>query len=150
QTGVRLGSDWGQTPFDVCSSLYRPRIVGIKYSLNARPKSYRGEKFQSLRAAESSTSAGHVSTIAWRLTSTLNEMSAAGNDSRTTSRISSADGLKAPTLYAVRRSLERSAAASVSSASTPSGIAMNGMRGAGRTKHEYESACAAAGTISGA
>jgi hypothetical protein len=38
-------------------------MVGIKYSLNARVKSYLGENCQSRRAAPSSTSAGQESTI---------------------------------------------------------------------------------------
>ena len=42
---------------------YRSRMVGIRYSRKARSKSYCGAKLQSARAAESSTSAGHESTI---------------------------------------------------------------------------------------
>ena len=42
---------------------YRWRIVGIRYSLNARSKSYAGLNPQSVRAAESSRSAGHESTM---------------------------------------------------------------------------------------
>ena len=43
---------------------YRSLIVGIRYSENARAKSYAGEYPQSRRAALSSTSAGQESTIA--------------------------------------------------------------------------------------
>ena len=50
---------------------YRSRMVGIRYSRNARSKSYAGSKPQSARAAESSTSAGHESTMPCRFSSTL-------------------------------------------------------------------------------
>ena len=77
-------------------------------------------------------------------------MCASGNDRTTTARISSADGLNALTLYAVRVSRSAGTDARSISASTPSGIAMNGMRVSGRTKHAYGSPFAAACIISGA
>ena len=46
-----------------------PRIIGIRYSENARAKSYWAACPQSARAAESFTSAGHESTIPCRFTS---------------------------------------------------------------------------------
>ena len=58
--------------------------------------------------------------------------------------VSAADGLNAATLYAVRVSDCRGACPSVSSASTASGIAMNGMVVSGRTKQAYGSFLAAA------
>ena len=71
-------------------------------------------------------------------------MFARGNAATTTSRMSPAEGLKAVTLYAVRVSAWRGAAASASNASMPSGIAMNGIVVSGRTKQSYGSCCAAA------
>src|SRR5919197_2394219 len=106
---------------------YRCRIVGIKYSWNARSKSYVGAKPQSARAAESSTSAGHESTMPCRFGSTLNPIDACGNAATTTSRIADAERLNALRLYVVRVSRLRGADARASSASTASGIAMNGI-----------------------
>ena len=75
---------------------------GMRYSRNARSKSYSGEKPQSVRAAESSTSASQESTIPCRFWSILYVICAFGNAGRTTSRISAANWLHAPTLQAVR------------------------------------------------
>src|SRR5207247_7764374 len=105
---------------------------------------YSGTNPQSVRAAESSTSAGHESTIRWRFSSTLYVIAAPGNALATTSRIAAADGLNARRLYAVRVSRLPGAAASVNRASTASGIAMNGIVVSGRTKQAYGSPFAAA------
>src|SRR4051812_48143174 len=123
---------------------YRCRIVGMRYSSNAREKSCAGLKPQSARAVLSSTSAGHESTMAWRFGSTAKVIAALGNAFSTTARMSSADRLNAATLYAVRVSFPTGAADSVSSASIASGIAMNGIVVSGRTKHAYGSPRAAA------
>ncbi len=122
----------------------------MRYSSNARRKSYRGAKPQSRLAAPSLTSTGQESTIACRLLSVRHVMRASGNACCTTSQISFAVGLNAVTLYAVRDSFPRGVDASVSSPSMASGIAMNGMRVSGRTKHAYGSPRAAAWIISGA
>ena len=53
-------------------------------------------------------------------------------------------------LYTVRDSFARGASIKRKMASTASGIAMNGMRASGRTKHAYGLPSAAAWIISGA
>src|SRR4030095_16435862 len=142
----------GSMPNAQCgtSLRYLSRIVGIRYWSNAPRKAYRGAKPQSRRAAASFTSAGHESTIAWRFRSISHVIRALGNASTTTSQISRAVGLKAVTLYAVRDSFSRGVDASLISASIASGMAMNGMRVSGLTKHAYGSPRAAAWIISGA
>ncbi len=60
---------------------------------------------------------------------------ASGNARSAEARISSADGLNARTLYADADNRCGSATDSFSSASIASGIAMNGIRVSGRTKH---------------
>ena len=77
-------------------------------------------------------------------------IAAVGNAACTIASTSPADGANAADVVHRRVSFSRGAAASRSTASTASGIAMNGMRVSGRTKHAYGSPCAAAWIISGA
>lgn len=73
-------------------------MVGIRYSPKADTMSYLGAWPQSRRAAPSSTSAGHESTIPCRLASTAVVISARGNARRTTASTSPALGANAPML----------------------------------------------------
>ena len=59
-----------------------------------------------------------------------------GNAPRTIASTSPADGANAPTLYTVRVRFPRGASTNRRMLSTASGMAMNGMRVSGRTKHE--------------
>ena len=111
---------------------------------------YRGAWPQSRRAAASSTSAGQLSTIACRFSSTAVVSFAPGNAARTIASTSPAVGANAPMLYTVRVSRSRGAAASRRIASTASGMAMNGMPVSGHTKQAYGFPSAAAWIISGA
>ena len=66
-----------QDPEKRSSGRSAPESVGNRYSLNARSKSKRGAKPQSRARRESSTSAGHVSRMPWRFSSTSQSMSRA-------------------------------------------------------------------------
>ena len=82
--------------------------------------------------------------MACRLASTAVEIAAWGNAACTVLRTSSAVGANAPMLYTERLSRSAGAVISLNTASTASGIAMNGIRVSGRTKHAYGSPFAAA------
>ena len=104
-----------------------------------------GANPQSARAAESSTSAGHESTMPCRLMSVFHVICASGN-ARSTScvnlfrrRVERREVVGRARQSIARRGRQRRAARA-----TPSGMAMNGMRVSGRTKHAYGSPLAAA------
>src|SRR4030095_10687963 len=141
QRGVYTDDDDGQRGCCDNTALhrYRSRTFGMRYFSNAELKSYTGANPQSRRAAPSSTSSGQESTILCRFSSVPHPTTAPGKAAITASWICWAVGLNAVRLYAVRVSRSRGALARSRSAEIASGIAMNGMRVSGRTKHVYGS-----------